>query len=397
MSSKAQPLAVGVPKEIKTGEKRVSLSPASVKKMTQESISVFVESGAGEGCGFSDRMYVNSGATILDQHKDVWQKASLIVKVKEPQPEEFSLIQKKHILFSFLHLASKNESHLIKAIMKAKATAIAFETVANEKGETPLLKPMSEIAGQLSTYLACYINKKVKVRSGAIIYPSSFDKDLAAIQKNFPKLKYPAYDGKALILGGGNVGLQIALCLAQTKAHIWITEKDAPRQREIKAYIQKHKMNMIVVDAQDRSIPSLFEKADMIFGTVYVVGRRAPILIDQETLASSSHQKKLIVDVAIDQGGNVYGSHATDCHDPVFIDPFDNLRFGVTNIPTLCPIYATKALEKVSFPYVMALAKNPKEAYSEFPELKSGVSLINGKVVNEEIAKIHKLLFETHR
>ncbi len=393
MSSKSKLLNIGIPKEVKSGEVRVALSPQAVKKLCGEKIPVFVEKSAGVGCGFTDRMYINAGAEILETSSDIWKNSDVIVKVKEPQPEEFDFIKKKHTVFSFLHLSSHDESHLVKTFMKSKAAAIAFETVGSEEG-TPLLKPMSVIAGKLAGYFAIYCASKLKIRAGEVVYPKTYKKDLEKLASDFPKIKYPKFEGNVLILGGGTVGYEAAMDFANTKAHIWITEKNLVRQKELKQLVQKQKINMIVVDAQDRSVTSLYDKADIVIGSVYLLGRRAPVLIDEDAVSRYVEKRKVIVDVAVDQGGNVFGTHPTTYDDPVYIDSYGNLRFGVTNIPTLCPQYATKALEKISLPYVLALSQGLESAFKQYPELKTGLNVSNGRILCVEVAKAHNMLHE---
>lgn len=398
MSPVTNLLSIGVPKEIKSGERRVGLSPLGVKQITSKKITVLVEKGAGENAGCTDRMYLNAGAVLIHGAQEIWKKADVIVKVKEPQPEEFRLLDKKHILFTFLHLASHKESHLVKALLKAGLTAIGYETL-QKNGDIPLLRPMSEIAGYLSGFFACYIHQKVKVRSGQILYPSSFQRDLLHLEKNFPKLKFPPFHGNVLILGGGTVGFAAASALFHTKAHIWITEKNADRRVQIKKSFQKHKANVIVVDAQDRSIPSLFQKSHVVISGVYLRARRAPVLIEEDLLhdASIHHHRKVILDVAVDQGGNIFGTHPTTYDDPIYLDAFGNPRFAVVNIPSLCPGYASRALEKATLPYVLELVKGLKEALKTYPEIASGINIYRGKVVNEEVANVHHLFHEPFR
>ncbi len=387
-------LTVGIPKEVKAGERRVAITPPGVKNLRSKKISVVVEKGAGEASGFTDRMYLNAGAILVHEASEVWKRADLIVKVKEPQPEEFRFIEKKHLLFTFLHLSSHKESHLVKALLKSGATAIGYETI-HKNGDIPILRPMSEIAGYLAGYFACYIHQKVKVRSGQISYPSSYQKDLLFIEKEYPKLKYPPFSGNVLILGGGTVGYQAACALAHTKAHIWITEKNAPRISYLKRTFMKSKANIIVVDAQDRSIPSLINKAHVIIGAVYIVGRRAPVLVDEHMLHDASHHHhKVILDVAVDQGGNIYGTHPTTYDDSLYLDNYGNLRFAVANIPSICPGFASKVLEKVTLPYLIQLAHGLKIAAAGHPEITSGINIYRGKVVNKEVADIHKLFYE---
>ncbi|MBI4397631.1 MAG: hypothetical protein HY586_00720, partial [Candidatus Omnitrophica bacterium] len=177
-------LTVGIPKEVKAGERRVALTPTGVKTLISKKVAVIVEQGAGEGSGFTDRMYQNAGAKAGCKTEEVWKQAGVIVKVKEPQAEEFGLIQKKHIVFTFLHLASEKENLLVKALLKSGAVAIGYETI-HQNGHLPILRPMSEIAGTLAGYFGCYFFQKVKVRSGQIQYPASYAKDILVIEKKY--------------------------------------------------------------------------------------------------------------------------------------------------------------------------------------------------------------------
>ncbi len=254
---------------------------------------------------------------------------------------------------------------------------------------------MSEIAGYLSGFFACYFRQNVSLRAGQIKYPSTYQKDLLYVEQKFPKLKFPSFNGNVLILGGGTVGFQAAMALIHTKAHIWITEKNASRIAFLKRTFQKNKANVIVVDAQDRSIPSLVNKAHIVIGAVYILGRRAPILIDEHMLHDASHHHhKLLIDVAVDQGGNIMGTHATTYDEPLYVDQYGNLRFGVANMPSIVPNYASKSLEKILLPYVFELSKGLKSAVAAHPEILSGINIYKGKVVNKEVADTHRLLYE---
>jgi len=374
-------IIVGVPKEIKAQEGRVGLTPAGVKLLVKNgTVKVIVESQAGAGSGFSDQGYIKAGAEIVQTAPEVWQRADLIKKVKEPLPQECPLIRPAQIIFTYLHLADNRD--LTECLMKSGCVAIAYETVLKDS-QTPLLAPMSTVAGVLGAYQAAFYAAKS-------ISQEVFNDLLNGLNAdNF--FQRPAIDlnGKnAVVLGGGTVGENCGLILAKAGAEVYLSEINPQKAGKLKDRFQEEGLRVEILNPDAQDLTPYLKKADIIVGAVYILGKLAPILIDKDKLLEiSQDKKKIIVDIAIDQGGNIYGSRATTHQEPTYLDEFGNLRYCVANMPGRVPWVSSKMLEKATLPYLEALALKGLNATEDFPELQSGINVIQGKIVHQGVAE----------
>jgi len=351
-------MKIGIPKEIKSFENRVGLSPNSVAELTKLGHVVYVQQTAGLGSGFEDNDYLQAGAIVLHTIEEIYAASELIVKVKEPQEAEFGLLTSNHTLFTYLHLASS--SILTDALLKSGATCIAYETVQKADGSLPLLLPMSEIAGRLSIIEGSKYLQKTFGGKGKLI--SSVPGVTAT---------------KVLVLGGGVVGSNAAKMAAGLGANVLIFDKNIHRLRQLEDSLPSNVKTIYSTSANlKRELPS----ADIIIGAVLIPGIQAPRLIQKEDL-SLMEKGTVLVDVAIDQGGCFETSHATTHRDPVYeVDGI--LHYCVANMPGSVPRTATEALNNATLPYIIELAtKGTTKAMEENKELAKGLNIEAGKLL----------------
>ena len=355
-------MIVGIPKEIKNNESRVGMTPAGVFELVKNNHKVFVQSGAGEGSGFFNKDYQQAGAIILDTIGQVYAMAEMIVKVKEPIAEEYELIQKGQILFTYFHFASSEE--LTKAMIKQKAVCIAYETVEDEEGTLPLLTPMSEVAGRMAIQQgAKYLEKPVKGR-GVL---------LGGVPGVAP--------GRVLVLGAGVVGIQAAKMAAGLGAHVTILDINMKRLRYVNDVMPPH---VVTEFSNEFNIRKHIKDHDLIIGGVLLKGAKAPNLITRDML-KEMRPGTVIVDVAVDQGGCVETTRPTTHEDPVYIID-DVVHYSVANMPGAVPYTSTMALTNVTLPYALKLANlGWEEACKKDASLNKGLNIIEGKVVYQEI------------
>jgi len=385
--------SVGIPREIKAGEKRVGLTPEGARRLKEAGVQVFVEAAAGKGSGFSDRDYQNAGSEIICGGAEIYQKAGLIKKVKEPLRAEWKFLRPNQILFGYLHLASPENRELVEILLKNRVIALGLETV-EKNGRTILLEPMSGIAGTLAAYYAGFFKQTVKIQSGQIVYPPKCLEKLEALAQNFPQVPENLPPGKVVVFGGGIVGRGALETVLKMGGEVDLVEKRPERRNELKKEFASLSSKFRVWGLQD-SFSDRLKEADAWIGAVHVAGERAPLVLSKEDLANFSLQKKkLVLDVAADQGGNFPGTHSTSYENPLYLDPWGNLRFAVTNIPSLCGRGASVAIEKASLDYALALAQDWKKAIQQFPELRSGLQTARGKLLNEAVARAHRLTWE---
>ena len=397
---------VGVPKEIKPQEDRVSLTPSAVRVLTEKGAKVVVQSYAGEKSGYSDDDYSKAGAVIVETAKESWGEASLVVKVKEPMQEEYDFIQPGHLLFTFLHLAGSKP--LTEVLMRSGVTAIAYETVVKD-GRTILLEPSSIVAGVLGAYQAAFYLTHADIQGDKVEVSADererFEHRLNRLTYNtlFDKPPYNLAGKIALVLGGGTVGKNASKILAEMGAKVYIIQREGKRIPELQLFISQEELKrfniQILITSRDFHNANLASylkerysfdliQTDIIIGAAYSVGKKAVLIIDRDTLKKMrTSKKRVIVDISIDQGGNIYGSRATTHKNPVYVDEFGNIRYGVTNMPGRVPRISTTLLGQAIFPYVLALAEKGIQAIYDFPELKGGINVINGKLVNKEVAE----------
>ncbi len=361
-------MKVGIPKEIKTLENRVAMTPAGVKELVLNNHTVYVETNAGIGSGFADSDYAQAGAIIGSSPQEVYEVADMIVKVKEPLPSEYKLIRKDQIVFTYFHFASNQE--LTNAMIDTGAVCIAYETVQLPDGSLPLLIPMSEVAGRMSIQQGAYFLENPHMGKGILL-------------GGVPGVR-PA---NILILGGGIVGTQAAHIAAGTGASVTILDKNLHRLRHLNEFMPA---NVVTQYSDTHTISTLIKSADLIIGAVLKAGDRAPVLISKEML-NSMQPGTVMVDVAIDQGGCFETSKATTHNEPVYV--IDGvLHYCVANMPGAVPMTSTLALTNASMPYVLQIANNGWEkACSKYNDLRKGLSIINGKVVFKEVADLYGL------
>ena len=355
-------MVIGIPKEIKNNESRVGMTPAGVLELTHKGHSVFVQTGAGLGSGFSDEDYRKVGARILDSIGQVYTMSEMIVKVKEPIKQEYDLVQKGQVVFTYFHFASSEL--LTRAMVDSKAVCIAYETVEDPDGSLPLLTPMSEVAGRMAIQQgAKYLEKPVKGK-GVL---------LGGVPGVPP--------GRVLVLGAGTVGIQAAKMAAGLGAHVTMMDVNMKRLRYVNDVMPPH---VVTEFSNEYNIRKHVKTHDLIVGGVLIKGARAPKLITKDML-KTMHPGAVIVDVAVDQGGCVETSRPTTHEEPIFIID-DVVHYCVANMPGAVPYTSTLALTNVTLPYVLKLADlGWEKACSSDDSLQKGLNIVNGEIVYDEI------------
>jgi alanine dehydrogenase len=361
-------MIIGVPKEIKNNENRVALTPAGVTELLKRGHEVHVQSTAGEGSGFTDDSYKEAGANILPTIEATYQKAEMIMKVKEPIEAEYSLIKKDQLLFTYFHFASYEP--LTHAMIKSGAVCLAYETVEKANGTLPLLIPMSEVAGRMSIQQgAKFLEKPMKGRG--------------ILLGGVPGVR-PA---KVMILGGGVVGTEAAKMAAGLGADVIILDLSLPRLRYLDDVMPA---NVKTLMSNEYNIRELIKDHDLIIGAVLIPGAKAPKLITKDML-KEMRPGTVMVDVAVDQGGCFETTKPTTHQDPVFIID-DVIHYCVANMPGAVPYTSTLALTNATLPYALQLAgKGWKTACRDNNELKLGLNVINGKVVYQAVSEAFNL------
>ncbi|MEL6304699.1 MAG: alanine dehydrogenase [Bacteroidota bacterium] len=361
-------MIVGVPKEIKNNESRVGMTPAGVFELVKHKHTVYVQSGAGIGSGFFNEDYQKAGAIILDTIGQIYAISDMIVKVKEPIAEEYNLIQKGQIVFTYFHFASSEA--LTKAMLDSKSICIAYETVEDEEGTLPLLTPMSEVAGRMAIQQgAKYLEKPVKGR-GVL---------LGGVPGVAP--------GKVLVLGAGTVGIQAAKMAAGLGAHVTILDINMKRLRHVNDIMPSH---VVTEFSNEFNIRKHIQDHDLIVGGVLLKGAKAPNLITRDML-KEMRPGTVIVDVAVDQGGCVETTKPTTHEDPIYIID-DVVHYSVANMPGAVPYTSTMALTNVTLPYVLKLANQGWcSACNQDKTLSKGLNIVEGEVVYKEIAETFDL------
>ncbi len=355
-------MKVGVPKEIKNNESRVGMTPAGVFGLVHNNHKVYVQSGAGKGSGFSDDDYKKVGAIILDTIGQVYAMSEMIVKVKEPIEEEYGLIQKGQVVFTYFHFASSEP--LTEAMIKSDAICIAYETVEDEDGTLPLLTPMSEVAGRMAIQQGAKYLEKPKKGRGVL---------LGGVPGVPP--------GRVLVLGAGVVGIQAAKMAAGLGAHVTILDIDMKRLRYVNDVMPSH---VVTEFSNEYNIRKHVKTHDLIVGGVLVKGAKAPKLITRDMI-STMHPGAVIVDVAVDQGGCIETTRPTTHEDPIYIID-DVVHYSVANMPGAVPYTSTVALTNVTLPYVLDLAnKGWERACAEDASLNKGLNIVSGEVIYKEI------------
>ena len=358
-------MLVGIPKEVKNNEFRVSNTPAGVHALVLAGHTVFVEKSAGVGSAITDAEYVKAGATILDTADEVWAKSEMIIKVKEPIAEEYHRMRKGQILFTYLHLAASREC--TDAIIKSGVTAIAYETVELNR-TLPLLAPMSEVAGRMS----------IQVGAAALQRPNG---GRGVLLGGVPGVA----PGKVVVLGGGSVGVSAASMAAGLRADVTLLDINLKRLAEIDDIFQGR---VKTVASSSYAIEELLMDADLVIGGVLIPGAAAPKLVT-DAMVAKMKPGSVLVDVAIDQGGCFEGSRATTHADPTF-KVHNSLFYCVANMPGAVPATSTAALSNATLKYSLALAnKGWEQAMSDDGALAAGLNVHEGKIMYAAVAAAH--------
>jgi alanine dehydrogenase len=356
-------MLIGVPKEIKSNEFRVGLTPSSVREYVARGHKVLVESGAGDGIGTTDDVYARAGAEIAKSSSDVFSRADMIVKVKEPQAAEWTQLRKGQILFTYLHLAPDRAQ--AEGLVKSGCTAVAYETVTDAAGSLPLLAPMSEVAGRLSIEAAGTALRRSTGGRGLLIGG------------------VPGVDPvRIVVIGGGVVGTQAARMAVGLGASVVVLDRSLPRLRQIdEVFAGRIRTRFSTADSVEQEIAS----ADVVIGAVLVPGASAPMIITRPMLQIMK-PNSVIVDVAIDQGGCFETSRPTTHENPTYI--VDGIiHYCVANMPGAVPVTSSHALNNATLPYGLALADGGLQALVMDPYLRAGLNVHRGAITHPAVAK----------
>jgi alanine dehydrogenase len=357
-------MKVGVPTEIKTDEYRVALTPSGVRELVEHGHEVVVQAGAGDGSSISDADYVSQGAEVLPDAAAVFGAAEMIVKVKEPQAPEVALLEPRHTLFTYLHLAPDPE--LTQGLVDSGATCVAYETVEDTRGRLPLLAPMSEVAGKIATQAGAFMLEKPLGGRGILL-------------GGVPGVAA----ANVMVIGGGVVGMNAAFIAIGMEATVYVYDRNIDRLRELDIAFGGRADTCY---ASTLDIEKRLPDVDLVIGAVLVHGAKAPYVIRREQL-SLMKRGAVLVDVSIDQGGCFETSRPTTHSDPVY-EVNGVTHYCVANMPGAVPVTSTFALTNATLPYVLALADHGLEgAIRKLPGLKPGVNVAEGKVTHDAVAE----------
>jgi alanine dehydrogenase len=359
---------VGVPRELKDNEYRVALTPEGARELVEDGHTVLVEQGAADGSSLPEERYARAGAEIVPTAEDVFKRAEMILKVKEPIAREHDLLEEGQLLFTYLHLAASRD--LTELLMQRKVSALAYETVQSADGRLPLLAPMSEIAGRMAPHVGARLLEKEYGGRGVLMGGVSGVR--------------PA---KVLVLGGGMAGTNAAWIAAGMEAEVVVVDKNLDKLR----YIDQINKGRIMTLMSDRlTLEQRVRECDVLIGTVLVPGAKAPKLVTEEMVASM-RPGSVIIDISIDQGGSVATSRMTTHSDPTYVQ-HGVVHYAVGNMPGAVPNTSTYALTNVTLPYVLAVANHGLVgAVRQDPALARGVNVHAGEVTNAGVAEAHGL------
>ena len=363
-------MIVGILKEIKAEENRVCMTPAGVEVMKQNGHTMLVEKDAGSGSGFEDEAYRNAGAEIVATPQEIFQRADMVMHVKEPLPSEYELIREDQIVFTYLHLAAAEE--LTRALIKSKSICIAYETIQKPDLSLPLLTPMSEVAGRMAIQQGAKYLEMAQGGHGIL---------LGGV---------PGVDpGTVLVIGGGIVGINSAKMACGLGAKVYILDMNLDRLRYLSDVMPR---NCFLLYSSPATIRDLVTKADVVVGAVLIPGAKAPRLITREMLKTMK-KGAVLVDVAIDQGGCFETSKATTHSDPIYVVD-DVVHYCVANMPGAVPKTSTMALTNATLPYAVQIAnKGWKRAMQENEEIKYGANVIRDNVTYKGVAEAFDLAY----
>jgi len=357
-------VVIGIPREVKPEEKRVSATPDGVRVLVLHGHKVLVEKRAGLGCGISDDAFKKAGGTITGSSVAVWGKADMILKVKEPIVSEFSLMRENQIIFTFLHLAAKKK--LTVTLQKRKVVGIAYETVQLKDGSLPILRTMSEVAGRLSAQLGA---RGLEIQNGG-----------RGVLMGGAEGVSPA---QVTILGGGNAGLRAAEVASGMGAMVTIIEVNRRRVDKLRKIFDNR---VVVKQSTPASVEREVVKADVVIGAVLNPGARAPKLITRN-LVKKMKKGAVIVDIAVDQGGCCETIRPTT-HAHPFYTVYKVVHCGITNLPSTVPLTSTLALTRASLPYALEIAdKGYLNAAKDNPAIRKGINVVNGKITNRAVVE----------
>ncbi|MDQ1238145.1 MAG: alanine dehydrogenase [Thermodesulfobacteriota bacterium] len=359
-----QTMIVGIPKEIKEDEYRVGIVPSGVKILEEHGHTVLVETGAGHGCRISDEEFVEAGAIVIDDNEEVYGRSDLIMKVKEPQPSEYTLLREGHILYTYLHLAPNPE--LTQALLERKIVAIAYETIQDNDGFLPLLFPMSEVAGRMAVQVGAHFLEKTQGGRGVLL-------------GGVPGVRR----GRVTIIGAGTVGKAAAKIAVGLGAEVYMLDIDQRRLLHMDDIFENRVTTMI---SHPDNIAHSVTTSHLVVGAVLIPGDRSPILVTKEMIRGMK-SGSVMVDVAIDQGGCFETSRPTTHRNPVF-EWEQIVHYCVPNMPGAVARTSTFALTNVTLPYAVNIADNGLEAaIRKLPPLSAGINLYRGTVTHEKVAQ----------
>jgi alanine dehydrogenase len=359
---------VGIPKEVKDNEYRVAATPEGVRELVDAGHTVLIEEGAGLGSSLPEDRYKRAGARFVSSAQDVWRGAGMILKVKEPQPSEYELMQEGQVLFTYLHLAANRE--LTEELVRRKVQAVAYETVQLADGRLPLLAPMSEIAGRMAPHVAAHLLEKEYGGRGVLMGGVSGVR--------------PA---KVIVLGAGMAGANAAWIAVGMEAEVTVVDKNLDKLRFID---QIHKGRIVTLMSDRLTLEQRVRESDVLIGSVLLPGAKAPVIVSEEMVASM-RPGSVIVDIAIDQGGCVATSRMTTHSDPTYT-VHEVVHYCVGNMPGAVPNTSTYALTNVTLPYALDIAEQGlEEAVQADQVLAGGVNTYAGFVTNEGVAEAHGL------
>ncbi len=362
-------MIIGVPKEIKDNENRVALTPGGARAFVSNGHKVLVEKNAGIGSGFLDEDYLAAGAEVLGQASEVWQGAEMVMKVKEPLPEEYGYFRQSLVLFTYLHLAPELE--LTKALMESGVIAIAYETIQLPDRSLPLLTPMSEVAGRMAVQIGAQYLERQQGGKGIL---------LGGVPGVLP--------GEVVIVGGGIVGTNAAKMALGTGADVTILDVNPDRLRQLDDLFTGRVRTLM---SNEYNIEQAVSKADLLIGCVLIPGSRAPKLVT-ESMVKNMPKGSVIVDVAIDQGGSIETIDRVTTHSNPTYEKYGVIHYAVANMPGAVPRTSTLALTNSTLPYALQIAnKGYRAAVFASASLAKGVNVIRGKVTYEAVAKSLKL------
>ena len=356
-------MIIGVPREVKTAEFRVALTPTGVRELTSHGHTVLVEHDAGEGSTIHDDEYEEQGATIVHDPEDVFAEADLVVKVKEPQPSELAMLRDDQILFTYLHLAAYPD--VAKGLLAKDLIAIAYETVELPGGSLPLLAPMSEVAGRMATQVGAHFLERASGGRGILL-------------GGIPGVR-PA---KVVVIGAGTSGSNAAAIALGMQGNVTVLDRDLAKLRALDAHYQG---DLVTMASNRLTLEELVIDADLVIGSVLIPGASAPRLVSED-MVRAMRRGAVLVDISIDQGGCFETSRETTHEDPVYM-VHDVVHYAVGNIPGAVPHTSTYGLTNATLPYLMAIADHGvRGSIERHPELGRGLNVARGHVTHEAVA-----------